>query len=158
MADCLSLSMSWYSLPLLKKGKLNYSLQATRLILNAHMKLHWRHYVLAQGHADWRHVPWGGNDYNLRAEPVVTVSKCTGLPDPVMEPEQGQEKAPLLAFRENLADPIDGWRLGKTWRSFIKGNYTILIPQCPLSLWGGQADHHLSLRFLCVLSETLVLL
>ncbi len=71
------------------------------------MKLHWRHYVLAQGHADWRHVPWGGNDYNLRAEPVVTDSKCTGLPDPVMEPERRQEKAPLQAPKENLVDP--GW-------------------------------------------------
>lgn len=31
---------------------------------------------------------------------------------------------------------LDGWRLGKAWMSFIKGNYTILTPQCPLSLWG----------------------
>lgn len=127
--------MSWYSMPLLKKGKLNYSLQAMRLILKAHMKLHWRHYDLAQGHADWRHGPWGGNDYNLKAEPVVTVLNCPGLPDPVMEPEGEHRSWP--SGRTWLT--LDGWRLGKAWRSFIKGNYTILTPQCPVFMGCGLA-------------------
>lgn len=44
-----------------------------------------------------------GNDYNLRYEPVVTVPNGTGLLDLVRE----QEKAPLLALKEDLDDP--GW-------------------------------------------------